>query len=125
MRILVIDDEAAVRGTIQRMLESAGHEVIAAENGRDGLDRYRKQDLDVVITDIIMPEKDGIETIREIRAIDPTVAIIAISGEGHTGLPDFLRVAKKLGATATLKKPFRENDLMACIAACTSPARKR
>lgn len=115
MRILVIDDEAALRTTIRKMLESASHEVIEAENGRIGIEAFRKQPADVVVTDIIMPQKEGIETIRDIRAIDPNVRIVAISGGGRNKNMDFLRIAGKLGATATLAKPFRKEELLACV----------
>lgn len=115
MRILFIDDDAMIRETAREMLESTGHEVIEAENGRRGLDKYRKQQVDVVITDIIMPEKDGLETILEIRGVDPNVRIIAISGACQTRHLDFLDIAKKFGATATLAKPFRKDDLIACV----------
>jgi CheY-like chemotaxis protein len=128
MRILFIDDDAMIRETAREMLESTGHEVIEAENGRRGLDQYRKQQVDVVITDIIMPEKDGLETILEIRGVDPNVRIIAISGGGPTRNLDFLDIAKKLGATATLAKPFRKDDLIACVngfAATDAPGPRR
>lgn len=115
MRILVIDDESGLRLTVRKMLESAGHEVVEAENGRRGVEAYRKDSADVVITDIIMPEKEGIETIRDIRALDPAVRIVAISGDGIGPNVDFLRIARKLGADATLAKPFRREELLACV----------
>lgn len=115
MRVLVIEDEAALRQTIRRMLESAGHEVVEAENGRTGLEIFRKNSLDVVITDIIMPNKEGIETIRDIRALNPDIRIVAISGGGRTKNFDFLRIAGKLGANATLAKPFQRQQLLATL----------
>lgn len=117
MRVLVIEDEAALRQTIRRMLESAGHEVVEAENGRTGLEAFRKNLLDVVITDIIMPNKEGIETIRDIRALNPGIRIVAISGGGRTKNFDFLRIAGKLGANATLAKPFQRQQLLASLEA--------
>jgi YesN/AraC family two-component response regulator len=123
MRVLVIDDEAALRQTMRRMLESAGHEVIEAENGRLGLEAYRKQPADVVLTDIIMPQKEGIETIRDIRAVDSKVRIVAISGGGRHQNMDFLRIAAKLGASSTLAKPFRKEELLACVEGRASPAK--
>jgi CheY-like chemotaxis protein len=125
MRVLVIDDEAALRQTMRRMLESAGHEVIEAENGRLGLEAYRKQPADVVLTDIIMPQKEGIETIRDIRAVDSKVRIVAISGGGRNQNMDFLRIAAKLGASATLAKPFRKEELLACVEGRASPAKDK
>ena len=115
MRILLIDDDALLRQTIRKMLESAGHEVVEAENGRIGLDAFRKQAIDAVVTDIIMPQKEGIETIRDIRALNPAVRIVAISGGGRTHQMDFLNIAAKLGASATLSKPFRKEALLACV----------
>ncbi len=115
MRVLVIEDETALRQTIRRMLESAGHEVVEAENGRSGIEAFRKHRLDAVVTDIIMPNKEGIETIRDIRALDARIRIVAISGGGRTRNFDFLRIAGKLGATATLAKPFKRDQLLACV----------
>lgn len=115
MRILVIDDEKLLRQTIRRMLESAGHEVIEAEDGRAGIAAFAKHELDAVVTDIIMPQKEGIETIREIRAANPTIRIVAISGGGRNQNMEFLRLAGKLGATVTLAKPFRKEELLASV----------
>jgi DNA-binding response OmpR family regulator len=123
MRVLVIDDEAGLRQTIRRMLEIAGHEVTEAENGRVGVEAYRLRPTDVVVTDIIMPQKEGIETIREIRALDPNVRIVAISGGGRRQNMDFLRIAGKLGATITLAKPFRKDELIACVEGRELPAK--
>lgn len=122
MRVLVIDDEAALRATIRRMLESAGHLVVEAENGRVGLEAYRSQPADVVVTDIIMPQKEGIETIRDIRKLNGDVRIVAISGGGRNKNMDFLRIAGKLGATVTLAKPFRKEQLLACVEGRAAPA---
>jgi DNA-binding response OmpR family regulator len=121
MRILLIDDDEMLRQTIRKMLESAGHEVVEAENGRAGLDAFRKQGIDAVVTDIIMPQKEGIETIRELRALDAQVRIVAISGGGRTHKMDFLNLATKLGATATLAKPFRKEALLACVEGRETP----
>lgn len=115
MRALVIEDEAALRQMMRRMLESAGYEVMEAENGRVGVEAFRKQPADVVITDVIMPHKEGIETIRDIRAIDAKVRIVAISGGGRTQNMDFLKIAEKMGAAATLAKPFRKEELLASV----------
>jgi DNA-binding response OmpR family regulator len=122
MRVLVIDDEATLRQTMRRMLESAGHTVMEAENGRVGLEVFRLQPADVVVTDIIMPQKEGIETIRDLRVIAPGVRIIAVSGGGRNQDMDFLRIARKLGADATLAKPFRKEILVACVEGHEPPA---
>jgi YesN/AraC family two-component response regulator len=122
MRILLIDDEEMIREVVRDMLETAGHEVIEAENGRHGLDQYRKHSIDVVITDILMPEKDGLETIQEVRVLDKDVRIIAMSGGGPSYNLDFLLIAKKLGATATLVKPFHQDALIACVTGDVPPS---
>jgi CheY-like chemotaxis protein len=122
MRVLLIDDEPGLRITMRKMLEAGGHEVVEADNGRRGLETYRKQPSDVVVTDIIMPDKEGIETIRDIRALDPNVRIVAISGGGRNQNSEFLRIAAKLGASATLAKPFRKEDFLACVEGRQSPA---
>lgn len=115
MRILVIDDEAALRQTVRRMLESAGHEIVEATNGHTGLEAFRKQKFDAVITDILMPEKEGIETILQMRAISQSTRIVAMSGGGGAGNMDFLRMAQRLGADAALPKPFRKEQLFASL----------
>jgi len=102
MRILVIEDEAAMRRTIRRMLESAGHEVIEAEDGSRGLAQFHKRPVDAVITDIIMPNKEGIETIREIRGLDPDITIVAIS-EG--------RKSPQCRFSAHRSEAWRDDDL--------------
>jgi DNA-binding response OmpR family regulator len=115
MRILVIDDDTLLRQTMRRMLESAGHEVVEAANGRTGVEAFRTHRTDAVISDIIMPDKEGIETIREIRGLSPTVRIVAVSGGGRNHNMEFLTIAGKLGADATLAKPFRKEQLLACV----------
>jgi len=93
------------------MLESKNHEVVEAQNGKVGLRLYRKNSTDLVVTDILMPDKEGIETIRELRRDFPEVKIIAISGGGRLGLERYLKLAKKMGAQRTLEKPFNGNEL--------------
>lgn len=117
-RILVIDDEELVRQTLRLGLESAGHEVAEARNGEDGLLALEKSPADLVITDIIMPEKEGIEMIVELRRRHPRTAILAISGGSRTGNIDFLRMARKLGATASLSKPFTNRQLLEAVDSC-------
>lgn len=115
MRVLLIDDEAGLRLTMRKMLEAGGHEVVEADNGRRGVEAFRRQPPDVVVTDIIMPDREGIETIRDIRALDAKVRIVAISGGGRNQNMEFLRIAAKLGASATLAKPFRKEEFLACV----------
>src|SRR4051812_6717914 len=83
--ILVIDDEAPMRRTIRRIAETAGHTILEAENGREGVRLFQDHRPALVITDIMMPEKEGIETIREIRAVEAATKILAVSGGGARG----------------------------------------
>ena len=114
MRVLLIDDEPALRQVIRRMLESAGHQVVEAQNGRTGLQTFQAAPFDAVVTDIIMPEQEGVETIAEMRKVNKSVRIVAISGGGIKRL-DVLGLARRLGADATLPKPFRKEDLLSCV----------
>jgi two-component system, response regulator, stage 0 sporulation protein F len=116
MRILVIDDDPAVRHATQLLLECEGFEVIVAQDGRSGLAATRSKSFAAVIVDIFMPEMDGLETIKALRANDPNLRIIAISGAlGPSGTPDFLAMATKLWGVKTLNKPFRPRDLIRTI----------
>jgi CheY-like chemotaxis protein len=113
--VLVIDDDPQMRSTLRRILLSAGHVVSEASNGREGLALFQSRPPDVVITDIIMPEKEGIETIIEMRRGGHGSKILAISGGGHAGKVDFLSVAKKLGADRVLQKPIRAAELIEAV----------
>ena len=111
-KILVIDDDILVRDTIVRILERKGYQVLVAGDGARGVRMFRSEQPDLVITDIIMPEKEGLETIREIRGQRPDARIIAISGGARIGNMDFLDVAGKLGASEIMSKPFDPADLV-------------
>jgi len=115
-RIIVVDDDADVRVLFSLILTDAGHHVIEASNGEEGTRLYREHLPDVIITDIIMPDKEGIETIRELRRDFPDAKIIAISGGGSalTGR-DALSLAKHLGASSTLAKPFSGQELLDAV----------
>ena len=114
-RILVIDDDELVRATVKAALELAEHEVVVASDGQQGIASYQGGKFDLVVTDIIMPEKEGIETILELRQHNPAVKIIAISGGGRTSNEIFLDVAKKFGAVDVLAKPFTPKQLLASV----------
>ena len=114
-RILVIDDDDAVRLTIRRVLERAGHAVEMAVNGLDGLRLFKKAPHDLVITDLYMPEKEGIETILELRQDFPDLKVIAISGGGAHGQQGYLQAAGLLGANRTLSKPFQLDALLTAV----------
>jgi CheY-like chemotaxis protein len=113
--ILVIDDDSSVRAVIVGALSDAGYEVMEAVDGQEGLKCYRNSPTDLVITDLIMPEKEGIETIMELRREFPQVKVIAISGGTRYGSNDNLRMAEQLGARRTLTKPFKIPDLLAAV----------
>lgn len=112
IRILVIDDEEAVRETIRENLEDCGFHVAEATDGEQGIQLISLGDPpDIVITDIIMPKKEGLETIMEIRRKFPGIKLVAISGGGRTKTMDFLEIAEKLGADAILPKPLDLDEL--------------
>jgi DNA-binding response OmpR family regulator len=104
-RILLVDDEPGIRDSVAMVLETAGYVVDQAEQGATGMRLLRAHTPDLVITDILMPQKEGIETIREIRSVLPDTPIIAISGGTDIGA-DYLKIAQNFGATAVLPKPF-------------------
>ncbi len=111
-QILVIDDDAEVLSFLGEMLEKAGYEVEVAPDGRMGLYIAHEQTFDVIITDIIMPEKEGIEVILGIREQNPEAKIIAISGGGRIDADVYLDMADRLGVVKTLRKPFGRRELL-------------
>jgi DNA-binding NtrC family response regulator len=115
-RVLVIDDDDDTRRMLCEVLTRAGHEAVDAADGRAGVARYRESRADVVITDIFMPERDGLETIREIRREFLQVRIIAISGGGRWSNFDYLPSALMLGAWRTMDKPFSPTALLQAVA---------
>lgn len=114
--VLVIDDDQEVRDFLVTVLERAGHVVTAASNGRDGVAKFREEPSQVVITDIIMPEKDGIETILDLRREHPDLKVIAISGGGRTTPENYLHSARLLGADKAIRKPFKNDEILAAVA---------
>jgi CheY-like chemotaxis protein len=104
-RILIIDDDAYFRALLRRVLVQAGHEAVEACDGREGVQRYRTAPTDLILTDIWMPEQEGLETIRALRREFPAVNIIAMSGSGQFRGLDVLRIAEQFGALHTLEKP--------------------
>ena len=125
-RILIIDDDIDVRHCIRDILEQSGYAVLEAENGIVGLDKFRQNKADLVIIDLFMPEKEGIETIIELRKEFPELKILAISG-GIPGYgPDhFLNIAQKLGADRSLDKPFNMGQLLTAIEELIIPSTDR
>jgi len=114
-RILVMDDDELLRGALRVALEAAGYEVVEAGDGNAGLRLQREQAADVVLVDIFMPERDGLEVIKALQAETPRPKIIAVSGGGKTGQIEVLRAAAAFGASRTLLKPFQPRELLTAI----------
>lgn len=114
-RILVIDDEVSLRGVLRRVLEQAGHTVFEASDGREGMALWRREQTDVVVTDLYMPEKDDIEVIREVRRSTMKSKLICMSGGGQREVFDWGETALSLGADAVLEKPFDQGMLLSVI----------
>jgi len=112
--ILIIDDNDLLRTVLVDILEGLTYQVFEACNGKEGIEFFRKNPTDIVITDIFMPEKDGLEVITELRRDYPQLKIIAISGLGK-GSTDFLNTAKLLGASHYLMKPFNPRDIVELV----------
>jgi DNA-binding response OmpR family regulator len=119
--ILVIDDDESVRDLLARILRREGHEVYVASDGEEGLAQFAQCHAQLVITDILMPGKEGLETIVALRAQDPEVKVIAVSGGGRNGTFGFLTTATRLGADRTLSKPFAREDLLAAVNELLTP----
>jgi len=115
-RILIIDDNGAFRSMLRRLLELHGHAVAEAGNGIEGMSAYRQHPADVVLCDIVMPDKEGLETIRELLKEFPAGKIIAMSGWVQVVGVDPLQFAERFGATRTLRKPFEPEALLQTIA---------
>ncbi len=113
--ILVIDDAAVMRELVRRILVRAEHTVIEAQDGEIGVSVFREKRPALVVTDLLMPNKEGIETIQEIRRISANTPIIAMSGSTATNGNLYLGAAKKLGADAVLAKPFKPDELLRVI----------
>ncbi|HEY1384290.1 MAG TPA: response regulator [Dongiaceae bacterium] len=113
--ILVIDDDAAVSRTLSLILTRAGYHVSCAPTGRRGLELLAGGGFDLVLTDIIMPELDGIEAIRRIRDDYPNLRVIAMSGGGQIDKADFLHMAQVLGADRVMEKPVRGDQLLELV----------
>lgn len=114
-QILVIEDDFAVRELILQTLSKAGYQVIAAGDGVEGLNLFREKNPALVITDIVMPQKEGLQTIIELKQEAPGVKVIAMSGGGRYCNADYLKLAKKFGARRTVSKPFMRDELLASV----------
>jgi CheY-like chemotaxis protein len=113
---VVIDDDPVLRQVITLALQKAGHSVLRCENGRKATDFLAHDHADLVITDVIMPEMDGVETLRALRREHPDLPIVVMSGGGSFDPRDYLGIAQAFGATAVLPKPFSPGELVALVA---------
>jgi CheY-like chemotaxis protein len=125
-RILIIDDDRAVQATIRLLLERAGHSVVVASDGRNGIAIFESGEFDLLFLDIFMPGMDGFETMRVVHQQQPRIPIIVISGNpipSGSGA-NFLTMATKLGAVSSLQKPFKPAALLAAVAGCLETAKR-
>ena len=113
--ILLVDDDEQFRNMLSETLRRSGYEVREARDGAEGLRSYSEQATDLIITDLIMPEKEGLEIIQEFRRNDPEVKIIAISGGSRYGPSDYLKIAKTFGARQVLAKPFSRQEILEAV----------
>lgn len=109
--VLIIDDDQVFRASLSKMFEKAGYTTMTASDGEEGISLFSALGFDLVITDIIMPVMEGIETIIKLRSINPDLQIIAMSGGGKVGAAEYLNTARLLKVNAILKKPFSFKEL--------------
>jgi len=114
-KILIIDDESHILLMLKKMLGRAGYEIELAGNGKEGLDIFKRSQPDLVITDIIMPEKEGLETIREMRKTKKDLKIIAMSGGGKVSADSYLDIARIFGANKIIAKPFTKVEMVSAV----------
>jgi DNA-binding response OmpR family regulator len=114
-RVLIIDDDVQFRSMLRQSLERAGYEVLEAPDGRVGMRVFREKQVHLVITDVVMPEKEGLETIMTLRRECPDVKIVAVSGGGRIGPQDYLHTAKVLGVHYTFSKPFEMRQMLDAV----------
>ena len=120
--ILVVDDDAQVLEVVGEMLRLEGYDVATAHDGREALARFRDATFDLVITDLIMPDKEGLETIAEMKSLNAQIPVIAMSGGGRIGATGYLEPARYIGAAATLAKPFTRSELVSLVGSVLAEA---
>lgn len=113
--VLIVDDDAEMCEVMKQVLEGRGYQVACAADGVEASKAISGTDFDLVITDLIMPEKDGIQLMNEIRRKYPRVRVVAMSGGGHVPRDQYLRIARGLGADAVLEKPFHNDALLEVV----------
>ena len=111
----MIEDDDALRSVLRWALQRVGHTILEAGNGRQGVEQVLRHELDLIITDILMPDQEGIETIQQIRRLQPAIPLIAMSGIASEGEFSVLKDALLMGATTTLEKPFDLTQLIAAV----------
>jgi CheY-like chemotaxis protein len=114
-RILLVDDDDSFRKMLRLSLERLGHEVVEARDGKEAVRLVREGTPDVMVTDLVMPEKEGLETIDEVRRQYPGLKIIAMSGGGRVNASDYLKIARAMGADQVLAKPFSIDEIAASL----------
>lgn len=114
-RILLIDDNVALRDLMALALERAGHTVLTAGTGKEGILLLRQNSVDALVTDVVMPDQDGLETLQQARRLRPDLRIVVISGDSPRHAPLYLKIAGHLGAHQTLQKPFAIPELLAAV----------
>ena len=120
-RILVVDDESPIRGLLRQAFEMNGYDVLEASNGVEAVKIFRENDIDLVVTDIIMPDKEGLESIMDLKEIDPDVKIIAMSGGGRLEPHSYLQMASKFGAKRVFQKPLSIALLVSAVKELIGP----
>ena len=113
--ILVVDDDPEIRSTLKKLLELSGHEIFTAESGLAAIDSLKHIQVDLMITDIVMPDQDGLECMKLARQANPDLPIIAMSGGGQLRTENYLRLAMAFGADEVLQKPFDTSSLLEAI----------
>ncbi len=124
-RILIVDDTPDLLQVLVMILRDAGHIITAARDGQEALGLLKRIEFDLMITDIVMPNKEGLETIMEARRAVPHLKIIAMSGGGWFPSQQYLAIAEKLGASAILSKPFSGDDVLAAVSRVLSATEER
>ena len=120
-RILVVDDEEDIRNVSCLLLEKAGCDAVSFDGAQAALDAMEKESFDLVLTDMLMPDMDGVELITEVRRRDPEQVIVAMSGGGHAPKESYLQIAKLYGVQAVLPKPFNREILINALVGCGAP----
>ena len=115
-RILLVDDDESFRKMLRLSLIRMGHDVVEARDGREAVRLIKEGPPDIMITDLVMPEKEGLETIDEVRRQYPALKIIAMSGGGRINASDYLKIARAMGADQVLAKPFSIDEIAASLA---------